>query len=52
MFSYTSFEGKQCALPMLTDAYGLYYNTDMFAEAGIIDAAEDHSPSWPTWPRS
>jgi multiple sugar transport system substrate-binding protein len=35
VFSYTSFEGKQCALPMLTDAYGLYYNTDLFAKHGI-----------------
>ena len=35
MFSYTSFEGKQCALPMLTDAYGLYYNTDLLAKNGI-----------------
>jgi multiple sugar transport system substrate-binding protein len=35
VFSYTSFEGKQCALPMLTDAYGLYYNTDLFKAKGI-----------------
>jgi multiple sugar transport system substrate-binding protein len=35
VFSYTSFENKQCALPMLTDAYGLYYNTDLFAKHGI-----------------
>ncbi len=33
--SYTNFDGKQCALPSLTDAYGLYYNTDLFAKAGI-----------------
>ena len=33
--SYTSFGGSQCALPFLTDAYGLYYNVDMFEEAGI-----------------
>ena len=33
--SYTNFGGKQCALPSLTDAYGLYYNKDMFAKAGI-----------------
>ena len=32
---YTSFGGKQCALPSLTDATGLYYNTDMFRKAGI-----------------
>ncbi|HET7428798.1 MAG TPA: extracellular solute-binding protein [Gaiellales bacterium] len=33
--TYTNVDGKQCALPSLTDAYGLYYNKDMFAKAGI-----------------
>jgi multiple sugar transport system substrate-binding protein len=33
--SYTRVSGKQCALPSLTDAYGLYYNKQMFAKAGI-----------------
>jgi multiple sugar transport system substrate-binding protein len=32
---YTSYQGKQCSLPLLTDAYGLYYNKDMFAAAHI-----------------
>jgi multiple sugar transport system substrate-binding protein len=32
---YTSYNGVQCTLPMLTDAYGLYYNKTMFAQAGI-----------------
>ncbi len=32
---YTQFEGKQCALPLLVDSAGLYYNKAMFAEAGI-----------------
>ncbi|GAA3773766.1 extracellular solute-binding protein [Microbacterium kribbense] len=32
--SYTSFDGKQCALPMPADAYGLYYNTDLLKAAG------------------
>ncbi len=32
---YTSYNGVQCSLPVLTDAYGLYYNTDMFQKAGI-----------------
>jgi multiple sugar transport system substrate-binding protein len=32
---YTSYKGVQCSLPMLSDAYGLYYNTDMFKAAGI-----------------
>jgi len=36
--AYTSFGGSQCALPFLTDTYGLYYNTDMFKQAGISDA--------------
>jgi multiple sugar transport system substrate-binding protein len=33
--AYTSFAGSQCALPFLTDAYGLYWNQDMFDKAGI-----------------
>jgi multiple sugar transport system substrate-binding protein len=33
--SYTNVGGHQCALPSLTDAYGLYYNKDLFAKAGI-----------------
>jgi multiple sugar transport system substrate-binding protein len=33
--SYSSYGGRQCALPMLTDAIGLYYNTAMFRAAGI-----------------
>jgi multiple sugar transport system substrate-binding protein len=33
--SYTQFQGDQCALPLLSDAYGLYYNTAMFKAAGI-----------------
>ena len=32
---YTRYQGKQCALPLLTDAYALYYNKKMFAAAGI-----------------
>lgn len=35
MLDYTQFEGKRCALPLLGDAYGLYYNKDAFQEAGI-----------------
>ena len=35
VFKYTSFEGKQCALPFLTDAYGLYYNTKLLQKAGL-----------------
>jgi len=33
--SYTEFDGKRCAMPFLADAYGMYYNKDMFAKAGI-----------------
>jgi multiple sugar transport system substrate-binding protein len=33
--TYTAFQGIQCALPLETDAYGLYYNKDLFAKAGI-----------------
>jgi multiple sugar transport system substrate-binding protein len=32
---YSQFEGTRCALPMLADVYGLYYNKDMFAKAGF-----------------
>ena len=32
---YTSYNGVQCTLPVLSDAYGLYYNTAMFKKAGI-----------------
>lgn len=33
--SYTAFDGNQCTLPLLSDAYGLYYNKKAFQEAGI-----------------
>jgi multiple sugar transport system substrate-binding protein len=32
---YTQYGGKQCALPLLADDYGLYYNKAMFKKAGI-----------------
>ncbi|MFE4367102.1 ABC transporter substrate-binding protein [Streptomyces sp. NPDC056835] len=35
LLEYTRFEGKRCALPLLSDAYGLYYNKDAFEKAGI-----------------
>ncbi|MFD3451030.1 ABC transporter substrate-binding protein [Streptomyces sp. NPDC058691] len=35
MLEYTQFEGKRCTLPLLGDAYGLYYNKDAFKAAGI-----------------
>ena len=37
VFQYTSYEGKQCAFPFLTDAYGLYYNTNLFENAGLTE---------------
>jgi multiple sugar transport system substrate-binding protein len=33
--SYTQYNNDQCALPLLSDAYGLYYNKDAFKAAGI-----------------
>ncbi len=33
--AYTSSGDTRCAMPMLADVYGLYYNKDLFAEAGI-----------------
>lgn len=32
---YTTFKGKRCAMPLLADVYGLYYNKALFAKAGI-----------------
>jgi multiple sugar transport system substrate-binding protein len=32
---YTTFDNKRCALPVLADVYGLYYNKAMFKQAGI-----------------
>ncbi|WP_214416871.1 extracellular solute-binding protein [Sphaerisporangium fuscum] len=33
--TYTEFKGVRCAMPLLADVYGLYYNKEMFAKAGI-----------------
>ncbi|MFI5675668.1 ABC transporter substrate-binding protein [Streptomyces cellulosae] len=32
---YTRYQSKQCALPLLTDAFALYYNKKMFDAAGL-----------------
>jgi multiple sugar transport system substrate-binding protein len=32
---YTQYKGVRCALPMLADDFGLYYNKDAFKQAGI-----------------
>jgi multiple sugar transport system substrate-binding protein len=34
---YTEYKGTRCAMPLLADVYGLYYNKDMFAAAGISE---------------
>ncbi|MEW2121084.1 ABC transporter substrate-binding protein [Streptomyces sp. NPDC005474] len=35
MSEYTQYEGDRCAVPLLGDAYGLYYNKTAFQKAGI-----------------
>ncbi|MFI6872864.1 ABC transporter substrate-binding protein [Streptomyces sp. NPDC050400] len=35
LLDYTSYQGNQCALPLLADAFGMYYNKDAFEKAGI-----------------
>jgi len=40
---YTSYQGKQVALPLLSDAYGLYYNTALFQQAGISSPPRTYS---------
>ena len=32
---YTQYQGTRCALPLLADAYGFYYNKKLFKAAGI-----------------
>ena len=32
---YTEFDGVRCAMPMLADAYGLYYNKKLLSDAGF-----------------
>ena len=32
--TYTAYKGTRCALPVLADVYGLYYNTDLLKKAG------------------
>jgi multiple sugar transport system substrate-binding protein len=32
---YTQYQGKRCALPLLADVYGFYYNKDLFKKAGL-----------------
>ncbi|WNM35177.1 ABC transporter substrate-binding protein [Streptomyces sp. Li-HN-5-11] len=35
MNQYTQFDGDRCTVPLLGDAYGLYYNKTAFKKAGI-----------------
>ncbi|WP_335936287.1 ABC transporter substrate-binding protein [Streptomyces sp. PTD5-9] len=35
MNEYTQFDGVRCTVPLLGDAYGLYYNKDAFKAAGV-----------------
>ncbi|MGW3667693.1 ABC transporter substrate-binding protein [Streptomyces sp. NPDC005141] len=35
MNEYTQFDGNRCTVPLLGDAYGLYYNKAAFEKAGI-----------------
>ena len=37
MLNYTQFEGNQCSLPLLGDAYGLYYNKTAFSVVARYD---------------
>jgi multiple sugar transport system substrate-binding protein len=32
---YTQYKGTRCALPLLADVYGFYYNKKLFQEAGL-----------------
>ncbi|MCB5169759.1 extracellular solute-binding protein [Streptomyces bambusae] len=43
LLEYTQFEGNQCTLPLLGDAYGLLYNKDAFEAAGIKEAPKTWS---------
>ncbi|KIF69882.1 sugar ABC transporter substrate-binding protein [Streptomyces sp. AcH 505] len=35
LLDYTQYQGVQCAMPLLADAFGMYYNKDAFDAAGI-----------------
>ncbi|MFS4097125.1 ABC transporter substrate-binding protein [Streptomyces sp. AF1A] len=37
MNEYTQFDGNRCTVPLLGDAYGLYYNKTAFRKAGIAN---------------
>jgi multiple sugar transport system substrate-binding protein len=37
ILSYIPYQGEICALPLLTDTFGLYYNKDLLQEAGFSE---------------
>ena len=37
VMNYIPYKGEICALPLLTDTFGLYYNKDLLAKAGITE---------------
>ncbi|MFJ6796627.1 ABC transporter substrate-binding protein [Streptomyces sp. NPDC091268] len=43
LLEYTQFNGNQCTLPLLNDAYGLVYNKTAFDAAGITEAPKTWS---------
>lgn len=51
MNEYTQFDGDRCTVPLLGDAYGLYYNKDAFKKAGIA-APRRPGPNSRRTPRS
>ncbi|TMK93109.1 MAG: extracellular solute-binding protein [Actinobacteria bacterium] len=40
---YTQYKGKRCALPLLADSYGLYYNKTLFRKAGITHPPKNYT---------
>lgn len=51
MNEYTQFDGNRCSVPLLGDAYGLYYNKTASKKAGITSPRRPGPNSRPT-PRS
>jgi multiple sugar transport system substrate-binding protein len=42
-YTANAYKGSACMLPLLNDAYGLYYNTSMFQKAGIKSPPKTYS---------
>ena len=45
--TYAEYNGTRCAMPLLADVYGLYYNKDLFQAGRPEGAAEDDLPARP-----